>query len=287
IEITLTPSDDGLTWTGKVPEDVEGKVTVTVPAGSYEDTSGNPGQPGTGENQVNMLPPGVTVDITPEGEISVTFDPDVDPSSITPDDFKITDKDGNPIEITLTPSEDGLTWTGKVPEETEGKVTVTVPAGSYEDTSGNPGQPGTGENQVNMLPPGVTVTINPNGIVTFSFTEPVKDFGQSDIIVSGGKLEPNSLIDNGDGTWTAKLTGTQPGKTIEVTVKDQSYSDLSGNLGTSGADKEITIHIDRVTPSGNGALITGTTEPGHIVTVQLPDGSTLTSEPADELSTAF
>ncbi|WP_171530129.1 Ig-like domain-containing protein, partial [Acinetobacter defluvii] len=125
------------------------KVTVTVPAGSYEDTSGNPGQPGTGENQVNMLSPSVQVDITPEGDISVTFDPDVDPTTIDPKDIVITDKDGNPIEITLTPSEDGLTWTGKVPEDVEGKVTVTVPAGSYEDTSGNPGKPGTGENQVN------------------------------------------------------------------------------------------------------------------------------------------
>ncbi|WP_171334255.1 Ig-like domain-containing protein, partial [Acinetobacter sp. CFCC 10889] len=109
------------------------------------------------------------VEITPEGDIKVTFDPDVDPSTITPDDIKITDKDGNPVEITLTPSEDGLTWTGKVPENVEGKVTVDVPAGSYEDTSGNSGKPGTGDNNVNMVPPGVKVEITPKGNIKVTF----------------------------------------------------------------------------------------------------------------------
>uniref|UniRef100_UPI001D18ADDC Ig-like domain-containing protein n=1 Tax=Acinetobacter sp. CFCC 10889 TaxID=1775557 RepID=UPI001D18ADDC len=130
IEITITDKNgntqtittevkEGGTYTVDVPNALpEGEFTVM---GKVTDSVGN-STTATDKGTIDTIAPGVKVEITPEGDIKVTFDPDVDPSTITPDDIKITDKDGNPVEITLTPSEDGLTWTGKVPENVEGKV---------------------------------------------------------------------------------------------------------------------------------------------------------------------
>ncbi|NNP73391.1 hypothetical protein A7P53_12565, partial [Acinetobacter defluvii] len=101
--VTTEVKDDG-TYTVDVPDALpEGEFTVT---GKVTDSIGN-STTATDQGTIDTTSPKVKIDITQEGEITVTFDPDVDPSSITPDDFKITDKDGNPIEITLTPSEDG------------------------------------------------------------------------------------------------------------------------------------------------------------------------------------
>ena len=165
-----------------------------------------------------------------------------------------------------------------MPEGTDSTITVTVPESSYEDTTGNPGQPGTGT--VDTVPPTVEVIINDDGTVSFKFSEEVKDFVLGDVIITGGKL--NNLVKNEDGTWRADLTDTQQGTTVKIDVKDKSYSDLVGNEGSSGTDKEITVKIDSIKQTDTGSIITGTTEHGNTVEVTLPDGSKVTSDPADE-----
>ncbi|MCL6233657.1 hypothetical protein M5F03_00460 [Acinetobacter sp. ANC 5579] len=97
-----TQPDGSITVTGKVPEDVEGKVTVNVPEGSYEDTSGNLGLPGTGNENINMVPLVAEVTITPDGKITVTYPDDVDPLTITEDKIIVEGPNG-PIEVPFTP----------------------------------------------------------------------------------------------------------------------------------------------------------------------------------------
>lgn len=52
------------------------------------------------------------------------------------------------------------------------------------------------------------------------------------------------------------------GITVNVGVKDKSYTNLAGNEGSSGTDKKVTVKIDSIIPDGNTAIISGTTEPG-------------------------
>ncbi|AXQ21593.1 type I secretion C-terminal target domain-containing protein [Acinetobacter wuhouensis] len=248
IEITLKPSEDGLTWTGKVPEDVEGKVTVEVPEGSYTDKAGNPGEPNSGGNDINMVPPTVTVIVDKEGNITVTFDPDVDPDTIDPEtDFVITDRDGNPIEITLKPSEDGLTWTGKVPEDVEGKVTVEVPEGSYTDKAGNPGESNSDENDINMVPPTVIITLeesnlaDPHIIIEFSevpcgangvplTAEQVKDL----LTTQGFNFDSGLVSKDGGLTWAAPITYTSGD--AKADIANDTYFDAAKNAGSGNGD---------------------------------------------------
>ncbi|WP_180045317.1 MULTISPECIES: Ig-like domain-containing protein [unclassified Acinetobacter] len=282
VTVTLTPSEDGLTFTGQVPDGFDGKITVTVPDGSYQDLNGNQGNPDQESKAVDTQPPQVIVNIDPNGNITVTFDPDVDPSTIDPNtDFVITDKDGNPLKdkdenpVTvppLTSTDGGVTWTGKIPEGVEGSVSVTVPEGSYQDKTGNEGGKGTDTENVDTLAPKLTVTIDADGTVHFDFSEVVKGFTSEDILVAGSKLVPGSLTDLGNGKWTAKLDSMpKDGTTVEVTVKDDTYTDLTNNLGSGHQDQVITIKIDSVKPNTDGnAIISGKTEPNQTVTVTVP-----------------
>ncbi|RYL25213.1 BapA/Bap/LapF family prefix-like domain-containing protein, partial [Acinetobacter piscicola] len=282
VTVTLTPSEDGLTFTGQVPNGFDGKITVTVPDGSYQDLNGNQGNPDQESKAVDTQPPQVIVNIDPNGNITVTFDPDVDPSTIDPNtDFVITDKDGNPLKdkdenpVTvppLTSTDGGVTWTGKIPEGVEGGVSVTVPEGSYQDKTGNEGGKGTDTENVDTLAPKLTVTIDADGTVHFDFSEVVKGFTSEDILVAGSKLVPGSLTDLGNGKWTAKLDSMpKDGTTVEVTVKDDTYTDLTNNLGSGHQDQVITIKIDSVKPNTDGnAIISGKTEPNQTVTVTVP-----------------
>ncbi len=163
-----------------------------------------------------------------------------------------------------------------VPPQANGKVDV---AATITDQTGNTSGKGGDTAVIDTKPPAVIVIINDDGTVTFKFNEPVKNFDLSDIVISGGKL--SNLVENKDGTWFADLTGTKQGITVNVGVKDKSYTNLAGNEGSSGTDKKVTVKIDSIIPDGNTAIISGTTEPGNKVTVTLPDGSTLVSEPAD------
>ncbi|WP_228203429.1 Ig-like domain-containing protein, partial [Acinetobacter sp. CFCC 10889] len=171
------------------------------------------------------------------------------------------------------PSEDGLTWTGKVPDNTQGQITVTVPEGSYGDTSGNPGTGGTDTELVDTTAPTLEITLNPDGTVLFTFSEEVKGFTSNDILVNGANLVAGSLVDLGDGIWTAKLDKMpKDGTTVTVEVKDNTYTDLTDNLGKGDIDQEIHIKVNTVTPNPatGGTTITGKTEPNNTVEVTVP-----------------
>ncbi|OOV83381.1 BapA/Bap/LapF family prefix-like domain-containing protein, partial [Acinetobacter amyesii] len=250
----VTQPDGSITVTGKVPEGVDGSITVTVPEGSYEDTAGNPGLPGQangGEGTpVDTDRPQVEVTVTPNGDIVLTYPDDTDPSSITTDKIIVKDPNGKDIVVEfgtpVTQPDGSITVTGKVPEGVDGSITVTVPEGSYEDTAGNPGLPGQangGEGTpVDTDRPQVEVSVTPNGDIVLTYpddTDPssittdkitVKDPTGKDIIVDFG-----TPVTQPDGSIT--VTGKVPvgvDGTITVTVPESSYEDTTGNPGLPG-----------------------------------------------------
>ncbi|MDO6613562.1 Ig-like domain-containing protein, partial [Shewanella sp. 1_MG-2023] len=78
-------------------------------------------------------------------------------------------------------------------------------------------------------------------LVTFTFSEKVTNFNLTDdIIVNGGTL--SGLVSNDGGeTWTATFTPTDGySGSASITVNDDTYTDLSGNLG-SGDSESLTI----------------------------------------------
>ncbi|WP_180157833.1 BapA prefix-like domain-containing protein, partial [Acinetobacter sp. YH12045] len=125
------------------------------------------GSSGSNSSKPPVERPQVEVSITPDGTIVLTYPKNTDPSTITPDQITVKDPNGNDIVVEFgtpeTQPDGSITVTGKVPEGTDSTITVTVPEGSYEDTTGNPGQPGTGTGTVDTDRPQVEVTVTPNG----------------------------------------------------------------------------------------------------------------------------
>ncbi|MCG5972475.1 BapA/Bap/LapF family large adhesin, partial [Acinetobacter baumannii] len=66
--------------------------------------------------------------------------------------------------------------------------------------------------------------------ITFTFSEAVAGFDVSDITVVGGTLTGLTTTDN--ITWTAVFTPDGTGTAPSISVADNTYTDLAGNLGT-------------------------------------------------------
>ncbi|MFQ2552760.1 Ig-like domain-containing protein, partial [Aeromonas caviae] len=155
----------------------------------------------------------------------------------------------------LTSSDGGKTWTGTftpTPGYT-GEASVTVKDGSYTDLNGNVGTGGSDDTAIDTQAPSVVVnivddqlTVGETSDVTFTFSEKVTGFELGDLTVVGGTVTGLTSSDGGK-TWTGTFTPT-PGYTGEasVTVKDGSYTDLNGNVGTGGSDDTA---IDTLAPS--------------------------------------
>ncbi|WP_017387789.1 BapA/Bap/LapF family large adhesin, partial [Acinetobacter calcoaceticus] len=66
--------------------------------------------------------------------------------------------------------------------------------------------------------------------ITFTFSEAVAGFDATDIAVVGGTLTGLTTTDN--ITWTAVFTPDGTGTAPSISVADNTYTDLAGNLGT-------------------------------------------------------
>ncbi|ABI37464.1 putative outer membrane adhesin like protein [Shewanella sp. MR-4] len=249
-------STDGINWTATFTPTpgFTGTASVTVTAGSYTDLNGNLGTSGSDTAGVDTQGPSVVVNIVDDvltvgetSEVTFTFSE------------KVTSFDASDLVVvggTLSnlSSTDGINWTATftpTPGFT-GTASVTVPAGSYTDLNGNLGTSGSDTAGVDTQGPSVVVnivddvlTVGETSEVTFTFSEKVTGFDASDLVVVGGTL---SNLSSTDGiNWTATFTPT-PGftGTASVTVTAGSYTDLNGNLGTSGSD---TAGVDTQGPS--------------------------------------
>ncbi|RWT31949.1 Ig-like domain-containing protein, partial [Aeromonas caviae] len=254
----LTTADGGKTWTATFTPTpgFEGTASVTVNSGSYTDLNGNAGTGGSDRAPVDTAAPSVEVNIVdPQiiaGETSdVTFTFSEKVTGFELDDLTVV---GGTV-TGLTTSDGGKTWTGTFTPTPgfEGTASVTVNEGSYTDLNGNVGTGGSDDTAIDTQAPSVVVnivddklTVGETSPVTFTFSEKVTGFELGDLTVEGGTVTGLTTSDGGK-TWTGTFTPT-PGYTGEasVTVKDGSYTDLNGNVGTGGSDDTA---IDTLAPS--------------------------------------
>ena len=145
---------------------------------------------------------------------------------------------------------------------------VSVAAGSYTDAAGNLGGTGSDSVTIDQTNPSVTITPTDDSSSTRSetitFSEAVTGFTTSDISVSTGTI--SSLTTSDNITWTLNITGAPSGNTdITVTIANNSYTDLAGNLGSgasiTNAPAGITgspLNLALSDLSGSGATVTST-----------------------------
>ncbi|ENU07708.1 BapA/Bap/LapF family large adhesin, partial [Acinetobacter calcoaceticus] len=229
-------------WTladNTLPTLADGPHTVSVTA---TDVAGNVSTPVTGTVTVDATAPtlAITTDdlalaAGEDANISFTFSEAVagfDASDITV------------VGGTLTglATTDNITWTAVfTPDGTGTAPSIAVADGSYTDTVGNLGTgdvlDGTDGFVVDIVPPTLAITTDDLALaagetanITFTFSEAVAGFDATDIAVVGGTLTGLATTDN--ITWTAVFTPDGTGTAPSISVADNTYTDLAGNLGT-------------------------------------------------------
>ncbi|MGQ1141935.1 BapA/Bap/LapF family large adhesin [Acinetobacter baumannii] len=238
---------DNITWTAVFTPDGTGTApSIAVADGSYTDVVGNLGTgdvlDGTDGFVVDIVPP--TLAITTDdlalaaGEtanITFTFSEAVTGFDVS--DIAVVG--GTLGALTTT---DNITWTAVfTPDGTGTAPSIAVADGSYTDLAGNLGTgdvlDGTDGFVVDIVPPTLAITTDDLALaagetanITFTFSEAVTGFDVSDIAVVGGTLGALTTTDN--ITWTAVFTPDGTGTAPSISVADNTYTDLAGNLGT-------------------------------------------------------
>ncbi|MDC5540727.1 Ig-like domain-containing protein, partial [Acinetobacter baumannii] len=238
---------DNITWTAVFTPDGTGTApSIAVADGSYTDLAGNLGTgdvlDGTDGFVVDIIPP--TLAITTDdlalaaGEtanITFTFSEAVTGFDVS--DIAVVG--GTLGALTTT---DNITWTAVfTPDGTGTAPSISVADNTYTDLAGNLGTgdvlDGTDGFVVDIIPPTLAITTDDLALATgetanisFTFSEAVTGFDVSDIAVVGGTLGALTTTDN--ITWTAVFTPDGTGTAPSISVADNTYTDLAGNLGT-------------------------------------------------------
>ncbi|EOE2169847.1 BapA/Bap/LapF family large adhesin, partial [Acinetobacter baumannii] len=241
VDYPAVNNGDG-TWTladNTLPVLADGPHTVSVTA---TDVAGNVSTPVTGTVTVDATAPtlAITTDdlalaAGEDANITFTFSEAVAGFDVS----DITVVGGTLTGLTTT---DNITWTAVfTPDGTGTAPSIAVADGSYTDLAGNLGTgdvlDGTDGFVVDIVPPTLAITTDDLALaagetanITFTFSEAVTGFDVSDIAVVGGTLGALTTTDN--ITWTAVFTPDGTGTAPSISVADNTYTDLAGNLGT-------------------------------------------------------
>lgn len=141
----------------------------------------------------------------------------------------------------------------------EGTAAISIASGSFTDPNANPNDEtantaNTISVAVDTKAPTITVSSNPanlrsgqTSVITFTVSESVADFVQSDVSVSGGTLANWTAV---SGTsYTADFTPTANSNANGVIdVATTKFTDAAGNTNTA-ASNTVTISIDNTVPT--------------------------------------
>ena len=258
--LSAIETTDNITFTAIFTPDVNVEDTsnlIVLDNAGVADTAGNAGTGTTDSNSyaIDTLAPVVqsieiddaALKIGDAATVTITFSEAV--QGFSNDDVNVSS--GTLSTLTTT---DGKVWTGTLTpaENTEAATNVITVGTEFSDVAGNAGTGSTSGNYVvDTVRPTVTITLaDPNltfgetSLVTFSFSEAVTDFTNTDLVIQNGTLSPVTSSPDGK-TWTAIFT---PGSgvnsaTNSITLQTNSVFDLAGN-GNEGATASGNFTID-------------------------------------------
>lgn len=218
-----------------------------------------------------------------------TTTPTIDPVQAGDTSVGGTAEPGSTVTVTI-PGEDPVTaetdeegnWTVTVPELSEGD-TVTVVA---EAEGKDPSAPiSVGVGALNVAAPTATITGNSTDGYPVTGTAPANATIE---ILNAANEVVGSGTANGDGEYTITLTeGVSPAETLRVvaivSAGGQDYRSPATTIVVPEDNAEDQTAAPTVAPVIAGATtVSGTAEPGADVTVELPNGDTVTVAANDE-----
>ncbi|RCU36230.1 type I secretion C-terminal target domain-containing protein, partial [Acinetobacter baumannii] len=288
---------DNITWTAVFTPDGTGTApSIAVADGSYTDLAGNLGTgdvlDGTDGFVVDIIPPtlAITTDdlaLAAGEDANITFTFSEAVAGFDVSDIAVVG--GTLGALTTT---DNITWTAVfTPDGTGTAPSISVADNTYTDLAGNLGTgdvlDGTDGFVVDIVPPTLAITTDDLALaagesanITFTFSEAVAGFDANDITLVGGTL--SALVTTDNITWTAVFTPDGTGTAPSISVADNTYTDLAGNLGTGdvldGTDGFVVdivapvVGFTNVTTNDDTPPLTGTIDDPTATVVVTVDG---------------
>ncbi|WP_445805298.1 Ig-like domain-containing protein [Acinetobacter baumannii] len=248
-------------WTATFTADGSGAApSISVADGAYTDLAGNLGTgdvlDGTDGFVVDTLAPAPVITIDPvTNAITIDFGEAVnavDGSPLTADALE------GLLDIANGTLTDGSFSGTLVPAaDFEGDVVVNVPAGIVTDVAGNANLTATESLTVDTLAPTLVISATDTNLslgesttISFTFSEAVSGFDIDDITPVGGTLSNLVQSTTNPNVWTATFTQDGTLTAPSISVADDAYTDLAGNLGKGdvfdGTDGFVVNTIDAI-----------------------------------------
>ncbi len=296
---SVSSSDGGVTWTATFTPDADITSTgnlISLDNSGVSDQAGNTGIGITDSNNfaIDTQRPTATIVVADSalsvGEtstVTVTFSEAV--TGFTRADLSVSvGQLSNFIS-----SDGGVTWTGTLTPDSNISNTsnvIVLDNTGVADLAGNSGSGTTESNAfaVDTKRPTAVISMadtalsaGESTLVTFTFSEAVNGFDNSDVSVANGTLSDVTSIDGGI-TWTALFTPTlqvQDGTNL-ITLNNSGITDLAGNSGT-GTTNSPNYTVNTVLPTAtivvaDTALAVGETSLVTITFSEAVAGFTLT-----------
>ncbi|EJG24114.1 type I secretion C-terminal domain protein, TIGR03661 family [Acinetobacter baumannii OIFC143] len=254
-------------WTATFTADGSGAApSISVADGAYTDLAGNLGTgdvlDGTDGFVVDTLAPAPVITIDPvTNAITIDFGEAVnavDGSPLTADALEGLLDIANGTLTGLVDNGDGSFSGTLVPAaDFEGDVVVNVPAGIVTDVAGNANLTATESLTVDTLAPTLVISATDTNLslgesttISFTFSEAVSGFDIDDITPVGGTLSNLVQSTTNPNVWTATFTQDGTLTAPSISVADDAYTDLAGNLGKGdvfdGTDGFVVNTIDAI-----------------------------------------
>ncbi|WP_153603892.1 Ig-like domain-containing protein [Acinetobacter baumannii] len=254
-------------WTATFTADGSGAApSISVADGAYTDLAGNLGTgdvlDGTDGFVVDTLAPAPVITIDPvTNAITIDFGEAVnavDGSPLTADALEGLLDIANGTLTGLVDNGDGSFSGTLVPAaDFEGDVVVNVPAGIVTDVAGNANLTATESLTVDTLAPTLVISATDTNLslgesttISFTFSEAVSGFDIDDITPVGDTLSNLVQSTTNPNVWTATFTQDGTLTAPSISVADDAYTDLAGNLGKGdvfdGTDGFVVNTIDAI-----------------------------------------
>ena len=170
--------------------------------------------------------------------------------------------------------------TDKLPDGTYTPQLIVTPPGSTTPNAPVPITPFT----IDTVPPSIVVTAPTSSLVagqttpiTFTLSEPVADFDQNDVAVTGGTLSNFQQSATDPKVYTATFTPASTGTSATISVASSKFSDAAANYNTDGAETNNTVTL------ATNAAVSGGLAPVSDNSTGIPNDNT-TNDATPELS---
>ncbi len=237
---------------------IDGEVTVSIPNESVLDLAGNYNiSPFDYSLIFDSTLPELNFDLVEKNnedkslKIDLIFSEEVvefTSDQLTLENLSIVNEEWieNTLRLSFQPIEDGIT-------------SISLPEKSFFDVAANSNtEPYHYSYLFDSKYP--TVAIQPDSLkhtnsaflISFNFSEPVKGFDISDILLTNGSKSDFTMLDN--SLYTFKLTPLTEGN-VKVSIEQNAFSDIAGNNNTKKFQSQ-SIQFDKTSPivgiSGDG-----------------------------------